>query len=388
MILNCEEFQNAVSKISSVVTFNKILACTGHIVLVNDGTSLSVCYTNGDYFVKKTVGAVQSGDAPFEIAVSADKLKTTVLMFSGDTINLTYASNELKLTKQNGGSVSFEVFDSLSEIKDLFNAKEFDSISYSNDCEISANILNAIATKCPKELSKSHADRGAMDCIYKYICIDDETAITFSYGACLVKYPAVTGLVEPFAFSMDDVGLFKIFNSDTIRFKSALVHDTAESNKYMMRLESDDTVALVRLADADKYAKKIPVTQIKAMMDSAFPNEVSLSKADLSSVVRLGSVVADVTDSKEKKNTYLNLNFAKDRVTFTGKNIADSATYVTSTIADDNFAYELKLRLFDVCSCLEQISADTITLKFGNGKSVLFADADTKIVTPVITTAQ
>ena len=364
MIIKTKEFQEECKGILEAVDESSEAIVTETLELTAKAGKILLSVTNKEYFV--TVSLPTDSDEELHAVISASLFLKLIAKITTDTITMTVVDNTL-VVKGNGNYKFPLIFDGA----ELLELPRINIDEVTNEFIIPNETLQNILKYNSKELQKSGIRNPAQKMFY----IDEQGAITFASGACVTSFT----LDNPVRLLLSEklVKLFKLFTSESISFTIGFTSVSESLIQTKIRLKSDD-VELTAITNNDSaLINSVPAKVIRGVANTTYSNKVIFNKqAVLDALGRLS-----IFSKKDVVTLYTYLEFTgSELVIYDTKK--ENNERVALEQSDVEEAYTCILNTNDFKITLESQKEDFVTMRFGNGRSVVIERPNIKNVLP------
>ncbi len=366
MIFKTKELQEACKGILEAVDESSDALVTETLELTAKDGRILLSVTNREYFV--TVSIPIDSDEKLHAVISASLFLKLVAKITTDTINMTIVDNAL-VVKGNGNYKFPLIFDGA----DLLELPRINIDEVTNEFIIPNETLQDILRYNSKELQKSGS--GIRNTVQKMFYIDEQGAITFASGACVTSF----NLESPVRLLLSEklVKLFKLFTSENVNFTIGFTSISESLIQTKIRLKNDN-VELTAITNNDTaLINSVPAKVIRSVANTAYTNKVIFNKqAVLDALGRLS-----IFSTKNTATLYTYLEFTGEDLLIydTAKENSEKIKLEQSNVEEP---YSCILNTNDFKITLESQKEEFVTMRFGNGRSIVIERPKIKNVLP------
>lgn len=364
MNIKLQEFQEACRSILEAVDESSDDATTEVLELTAKAGKMLLSVKSKEYFV--TVSLDTNSDEELHAVISASAFLKLISKITTDTVDLSVANNVL--TVKGNGNYKFPLIfdgDRLLELPRIV----IDNVT--NDFTIANDTLQDILKYNSKELQKSGIKKPAQKMFY----IDEQGALTYSAGACITEFTLDTPI--RLLLSEKLVKLFKLFSDDTVAVTLGFTSVSQSLTQTKIKFKTSN-VELTAITNNDsQLINSVPAKVIRSMANSVYDYKVIFNKQDV--LDALGRLSIFAKKDVVTLHTYLEITDSELIIYDTRKENNERVALEQSNLED---TYSCILNTNDFKITLESQKEEFVTMRFGNGRAIVFDRPKIKNILP------
>lgn len=373
MIIRSEKFQDICSKILPAVDSNETSTLSTTLELITENKVLYINVTNREYYVQVKLNLDE--DIDFHATVNANLFLKLISQITTDTIELAVDETNIKI-KGNGNYKLPLIYDNT----ELLKLPKIEIINETSSFNIKSEVLKSILQYNSKELTKGVASQPVQKLYY----VDECGAITFTSGACVNNFTLDAPV--KLLFNNRLVKLFKLFDSDNVKFTLGYDEIAEDIIQTKVRFETDDITISAILSCDDTLLKRVPVAAIRSRANvENYPYSITANKELLLQAINRLSLFSSGIGGKEIIKPYITMEFSKDNVVIYDVNKENKETLFFDASAsnfDSSQPYEVIIDLTELKTTLETCAEAYLNINFGDDSAIVISRQNIHNVIP------
>ncbi len=357
MKLKLSNLQDVCAKMSKALDIDGFDPITNALELIatSSDSNLRMALTNYEYYVEGRVDTLINED--FIATVSADVFFKLISQLSTEEVSLSCDNNTVIITS-NGTYRLPMLFNDDVPLK--IPSITFDKVE--KVVNVSRPDMMSVLTYNSRELIKEYDKKPVQRMYY----LDDKGCITFTSGACVNNFSIQGG--NQVLLSSKVINLFRLFRDSQIEWTFG---ECSMSGMTVKLLGLSDSVfsIVARINDDNSLIESIPKELIRNMAADKYPYTVILNKVQLLNAVErlLLFMPKDNFSKPYGKFEFMDTSvIIRDRL-----DVNMEKVFYSDDLVFNGEPITIILDFNDIKTILEGVKDKDVTIKFGNGVSVL-----------------